>query len=343
MKEQYIVGFLIIIFCMLLTQKIPWILKVCWGYFLILATCRTFWPYYQPLFAPAISNMLAWTGTLSLCLMIVPPLVILRAPEKLKSFLIFAIKIYLFTDAIALICGARGMFAAPTYDATLIACFALFWCPRKWYEALGLFVSAAAIFHVKSRTGVMVLGILYGLTGLQWGYKSLANKKLFWGFVFVIGVVSLAALRLIWGDRSILHDSRMEMWTSWMGWWNSTGEVSKLFGTGIGSFEWLGPALDPGPSQRGLGYGYYLMHNDWLQILFENGYLGLVFALIGYVYVAIKLTGKSFIVWLAVGAAMCFYYPTHSWPIQMLALILISETKLDNPGHSRQPSVELEA
>lgn len=325
MREQLIVAVLLMIGIFIYKQKVSWWLKIPWAYFLVMTTYRAIWMGYFPAFAPAARNLLGWNATKTLLMMILFPVVIFGLTEKGKDRLLVLLKCVMFYDAFIVMTGiSSGLFEARTFDAVLIACFFPFWNWRKWHGVLGLLVSAGAIAHVHGRTAMMVLGVMYSVLAIQWSYKNM-ERIWFWA---IAGSLTLCSAKFLisYGPNAFVHDSRDEMWHHFFSWFALNVDV--FWGAGLGSFEWLGPLMDPGPNQRNLGYGYYVMHNDWLQIFFEMGIIGTVLAIVGYVYTAIKLRGKELAAWLGIGAGMMFYYPTHAWVIQVLALILIAKTRL---------------
>ena len=127
-------------------------------------------------------------------------------------------------------------------------------------------------------------------------------------------------------------DMRFEMWKNFYNWWIANADP--LFGTGMGGFEFIGPTLKTPDIVAAQKLGFFVAHNDWLQIGFESGLVGLTLSIIGFVIVAWRLKGKDLATWLGLGAGMFFYYPSHCWPVQILAVILISRTRKE-PACSR--------
>lgn len=324
MREQVVVGIVLMAFILVWSQKISWWIKLPWIYLLGITALRTFWPRYFPYFAPAVANLLGWNGTKSLLMMLVFPVVILNASDKIKKNLITFFKIVMLYDACVLLAGQPGMFEAKTFDASLIACLFLYWNWRKWYGWLPMLICSAAILKVHSRTAMLILAVMYGILVIQWAYRNI-NRVFFWD---AMGIAAVGAILFAvnYGGRALIHDSRHEMWEYFMQWFMHNVDV--WWGVGLGGFEWIGPLLDPGPNQRGLGYGFFVMHNDWLQIFFETGIIGTALIVVGYLYTAVKLRGKDLANWLGIGAGMVFYYVSHTWVIQILALILITRTRL---------------
>ena len=81
----------------------------------------------------------------------------------------------------------------------------------------------------------------------------------------IVGALTLGAGIFLQG-RTTLFDSngRVEIWRLSMEWW--AREAPHWFGTGLGTYEAFGPMLRTNA---------IWLHNDWLQILFEQGFVGL--------------------------------------------------------------------
>jgi O-antigen ligase len=67
----------------------------------------------------------------------------------------------------------------------------------------------------------------------------------------------------------------------------TTKESNPMLGDGAGSFAKLGPVLQyrEALKNKAAGFpGFFWMHNDWLQIFFEFGYIGLGIAVLLFFY-----------------------------------------------------------
>lgn len=333
MKEQPIFGAFLIIIFLIFKQKIPSFLKIVWLCIALPAAYHSFWPYYAPSFAPSISNILGWNSTLALFVTIVYPITLLKLSSDFNRNLIQVMKWYLFFNCLVLIYGGGGFFSANTFSACVSACFIGQWDLRhshKWVriaEWIGMSTTLFTLLWIRARTGGMIVSTVGIVVLIQHCYKifPIQNVRT---IVFIFGCLMLGSLIFYWPH--LAHEHRIEMWNSFFTWW--TPRVDHFFGAGLGSFEWIGPALDPGPTSRGQGYGFFLMHNDWLQLFFETGCFGATAVLAGFGYVATKLKGIDLATWLAIGIGMISYYPSHAWPVQFLALILVAKLKTcENP------------
>lgn len=310
---------------------IQWPIKMVWIYFVAVTGIHSYWPYYVPKFAPSLSNVLAWSSTQCLFQMMFFTLIIFLTNEKTHTKLVTFMKWYLAFDAVTILCGWQGIFSAITYDATLMACLMLFWNPgrKRKLEFIGLGLFMATIIYTRARNASMIIGIMLVSNILQFLWHTISRKAFFRASIAGL-TVALASLYLYW--PKILSDPRIGTWKSFIGWWSENADTA--YGTGLGSIEWIGPFLDPGPQYHDTGMGFYEAHNDWVQILIESGVIGFALAIFGYIYVATKLRGRDLTIWLGIGFGMIFYYPTHSWIVQILALIIMTRMEKKNAQNS---------
>ena len=86
---------------------------------------------------------------------------------------------------------------------------------------------------------------------------------------FLLVGASLLALGMVKNASTFLDSNgRSAAWRLLMQWWADHG--NPWVGTGTGSFEWLALA-----AQAGHRFPFLFMHNEYLQILFEQGIIGL--------------------------------------------------------------------
>lgn len=144
-------------------------------------------------------------------------------------------------------------------------------------------------------------------------YALLAFPKLWW--CVVPGILGVAYFHSNgpWLDGS----DRLLHWQKYMTWWAQDWR-QVLVGTGPGSFQWLAPSID-----EWQGPLFLFMHNDWLQILFELGVIGLALA-VRFIYKALRHSISREERAAIIGACVfaCTYSPLRFFlPAFLIALI----------------------
>lgn len=127
--------------------------------------------------------------------------------------------------------------------------------------------------------------------------------------VLLMGVIAALAIGVysIGGD---LFDSngRFETWKNVFHWWNNSGH--RLGGFGVGSGLKLMPVLG---ISDGLTRFNIWAHNDWLQVLFEQGILGLSSLFLLAMGALVRAYGRPLIFSSVCGFIVCslFNFPAH--------------------------------
>lgn len=214
---------------------------------------------------------------------------------KLVSYFIIA-------DSLWLLFGGWGI-GGTTFDAAVSVTLIPYIITRRgsWQELAAILLALAAAIATHSRSALVVLAVqMLFLFRKQWRYFLLLTPLLY--FVFPIST-----------------NGRTSLWVHYMQWWNEN--VNPWVGSGLGSFEWIGLMLAP----SGREARFYLLHNDWLQILFETGWIGLILSVITFSWIAVKLYAdeRKFILWCTFGVLAITYYPYHHILVQALCLNLI--------------------
>jgi len=98
---------------------------------------------------------------------------------------------------------------------------------------------------------------------------------------------------------------------------------SQTWGTGIGTFRVLGPAIQ---MKKWKGPGYFLwLHNDWIQIWFEFGWVGLILVLLISLKALILSREQAWLVssLVAYGFVMCVQMPLRLFLPSLFAIVLL--------------------
>lgn len=337
MKEQsFYAGVVLLIVYLFLEKRVPVHIRIIWGYFMLYAMFVAYSPRYYPAFAPQLQGLLAYNATRHLVQYVLFPIVVLASSSRMRGWFYKFIGVFILADMFKLLKGGAGLIEASTYDAGLIGCMLPIFVDKvlykkdtqtkiSWLNLAVIFAGIIAISFTKSRTGL--LAILVTVLVYGWPYLKFLQKKYYYFAVFFISTMCLAASGLYFKFK-LLHDPRLRIWAGEFDWWLS--QANYWVGTGPGSFEFLGLFLkvdSTGAGGSGLDVRFYLLHNDWLQTLFETGAIGLALSILLYFSVLVKIKDISHrAMWLAMGSMGLMYYPIHSAFIQILALIIIRES-----------------
>lgn len=210
----------------------------------------------------------------------------------------------------------NGSLIAMTFPA-----YAL-WCARH-LTLLGRVtftpIPVIAIYMTGASTPIGVLCVAI----LVYASRSLAR-------VFVPVVAALFTLGFGLQGAEFLSDTgRFSIWRQTLKTWVSEGNLYSGMGTGsVHQYLRLDNVLNNRPR------GGFWVHNDWFQILIENGVIGLTAAALLFAFALIKSESRP---WLqssiaAFGACMIFNFPLHM-PLHAFtgaALIWLTHAKISN-------------
>lgn len=209
------------------------------------------------------------------------------------------ISVAIFESAMILLSPVGGILQAPSFDSAFVAAM-LPILPGPIIP-----IALIAIVWAKGTTAFTILiaqAIAYLL--IKRDYKAL----------FAAGMVSalLPIAYITQGSSMFDSNLRVAAWKRFFAWWGN--QDVHLFGTGNGTFAWLGPCIDNtvnGACKIIHSGAFVQMHNDWLQILFETGFVGFILAVILYVITLhqARNSPKLFAAWAGFGAFALTYHP----------------------------------
>jgi hypothetical protein len=249
-----------------------------------------------------------------------PTLIPSRTALKFIAYLAIANSVYMLARyLLGIPMYALGM--ASSFDSTIVAiCYPLvllleFPSPStKWISRA---IPVLAIFAAHGSVGVggLCLGLVILYMRKSWKLLS-------------IPVVLFAIAT--WLDPLIFSDSlRFICWKWSMNYWAHLPLLTRIFGTGLGTFSILGPYIQILTHSQ-MNNWYLEMHNDWLQCLFELGYLGLTIIGSLTLYLIYKLyrsthENSPYLLASVVTYAACalMYYPTRNIISASIGVILI--------------------
>lgn len=162
-------------------------------------------------------------------------------------------------------------------DAIFVACTIPFLYKNNWKNFVLMCIPIAAIVVSKSSTPFfMLLGVL-GVLSVH-SLKIKLSKIIGPGLI-ICGIAYLAYPNLLG------HSNRLETWQLMLTYWRDS--FSLVFGSGIGTYWVLAPFIHQavnGVVPEGVLTHF---HNEYLQVLFETGFVGLFFML-GLLFLAVK-------------------------------------------------------
>ncbi len=256
-------------------------------YLLLLAVGTVFLPYLEPItkYNLGLQVFAAKAGIIVLLLYFC----------NLK--VIYKIVLYILAlDAVWLCFGGKGIFYGVTLDTTVFMIFLpLFWRDKvlRFSTPLLLF----ATFKLGGATSLLALAV-------HFFYRPI-TRYTFLG--------ALGALLYLYNNPIALVGNRWDIIEPSMQWW--ANNANHYFGTGIGSYEWVAGYHNLQPPLMWL-------HSDWLQILFEIGFVGLFVVLTAYVIKIYQCPREDRGMWLALGVGMMFYSPIQYIYCQILVAYL---------------------
>lgn len=220
-----------------------------------------------------------------------------------------------------------GLLNAHTFDAGLIAC-----C----YPAIALRASvpihkARHWYHLKPWLLFQVLAppaVLLKTGGsTAWGAFGAALIAYFWAirrFKTVVIAGTLSLLAAIWhqGDAAFDSVGRVEVWDYILTYLRHHAD-RVIFGYGSGSAEWMIPVIQ---NSFGMTTPKFLWaHNDWIQILLEQGFVGL-FCATAFAIQIFRRAYKEpwlFATTAAVFVNMCTQAPMRYMPFQLVIICVL--------------------
>lgn len=283
---------------------------ICWVLFsglLMFANPVEFWPGIQALIDG--KSGLAFATFLLLLLLV----------QEVKPY---ALPLQILEFVIAINCMVAaftkgGLFHSNSMDASMGAVIlpALLFRPASdnWVRiSLGLAIGVViSILVIGGTTAFFAIGAgLAAMTFLHWRKNFLA----------ALGALSFFVL-ICWfrTGKEFLNDwGRFQEWQLFFDWWAQ--KANPLIGTGLGSFEILGPMIQN--KQSGL---YLFMHNEYLQILFELGAIGFLLSAAVWVKALIKSFREPWLFACLTSASvvMLTQFPLRFFLSQLLFMVLL--------------------
>lgn len=242
------------------------------------------------------------------------------------------------------------LFDNPSMAASFIAvCLFLldaevahYWRKERLGRAIFWGSGLAAILLTKTSTPLVALAVgggAYLLAKPDWTRSAphlVASLR--WPLTMAAMLVPLVVGMAILSPQGLIDDnSRFGMWKWLWDFWVSDGMYTRWFGVGLGSVRSLLPMIQVDTDPHGAWYLF--AHNDWLQILFEQGQFGLASAMVAAFAIARRAFRQSehlFAALAAYGAVMFFNFPLH-WPVHGFLLFVLIGLAYKSPRGATLP------
>lgn len=201
-------------------------------------------------------------------------------------------------------CG--GAIGNPSMNASMmVVTMPFLW---RWAKPIGPILCVpviAAILIQKSSIGYGLLGVLGGmyLWTTRWKWFLMAP---------LVAVLGYGHLTMQAGE--LLNPSdRFIMWKFFMSYWDNK-KIHLWFGTGYGDFGVMSRVLQDHYGMSMKGWWHWL-HNDWLEVLFMTGFVGLGLCLLNYLWAMYGFwrhkNNHELASLVLFGITMCLNYPGH--------------------------------
>lgn len=192
----------------------------------------------------------------------------------------------------------------PAIDVSFISCVIPFlitwalgnfsWTKKNVLKVIGL-VGVPVFACIASKTSSGVLGVGVGIASFFWSRNGLKKVYLYiaTGFAAIVAGVGY----LMQKGQLFEGSGRYLVWQHSIEFWNSqvynlnAPYIPHSIGAGLGSFFMYGPTLQMEESIKN-GWNsldiFFWLHNDWLQVLFETGYIGVLLTIIMFAMAVYK-------------------------------------------------------
>lgn len=215
----------------------------------------------------------------------------------------------------------RGAFSGNTgMNGSLIAVTLPFWLalvPGKGLKAISAALAVSAILLTQTSIPIGVLAVV----AMAYAFSKFMRRGVFTPHM-VEGVIALFVAGA-WASRdSFLSSSgRFEVWSKIFPWWAANG--FQWTGTGLGTATTLIPYAQSVMKSERFGW-FIFMHSEPLQILWELGIPGLVFALVAFTWTAWRAFRHPilFASLMGIAAQGLFNYPLRL-PISCVSAVLV--------------------
>lgn len=311
-------------------KKTDWLLAISFFYFSISSVPRLFFvskfhPNFNDqgilAFQAIISQGILYFILVSLCALIIYK----------KSYVKYVFLSFGFLNSIAIITkyiinqDPWFLFNNPAMDASFIACTLPLALHYKKWMAPTMIIAA-----LLTKTSSSILGVSLALTLYYIQYLGLFLTSTLTTLILLFGYFTQ-------GMSTLTNSSgRYHVWELALNFIKETDVYTLLLGSSTGTWQVYGPTLQVLEAIKNKTYyvsGFFWMHNDWLQILFENGIIGLILTLLCVGRGMIKIKSSPLLLSMSVTymAIMILQMPLRHIIFTLLgACLLLTTTQLKN-------------
>jgi len=201
---------------------------------------------------------------------------------------------------------------------------------RKVRLGRAIFWGTGLIAILLTKTSTPLVALAVGGGAYLWAKPDWTRSaphlvaSLRWPLTMAAMVAPLFLGAVILSPQGLIDDnSRFGMWKWLFDFWWEGGVFVRWFGYGLGTVRTMLPIIQINTDPNGAWYLF--AHNDWLQILFEQGQFGLASAFVGAYGLgraALKKNPHLFAALAAYGSVMLFNFPLH-WPVHSFLLFVL--------------------
>lgn len=246
--------------------------------------------------------------------------------QTAKCFLVALELLSLFNATLVLSYG-YGLFNNPSMDGCFIALMymSLNFRPELYKQMKNGKIKASFIEFIY----MLFCGILPVLAIIQIRQITpiailVTSLFFYWRkFLFVLFLIyGVTAYQMFFTNSGFFSSNgRFAVWKDMLKWWYE--HVDMWIGLGTGSFEWAAPLIQNQPKAI-----FIWMHNEYLQILFEQGITGLLLSLCLIVFCLFKSFKRPWLFSTIIGLLVCFctQFPLRFFITQVFIVLLIRIT-----------------
>lgn len=273
-----------------------------------------------------IQSPLRQASSFGLVFFILATIAVTYLPKRAVQNLLSFFGLFGMVTAIGILLEPQREWWVPFFDnPSMGCCFVIMTLPLiprdrfKLLPRIGFGLAVLCVYLIKASTPVLALAALIG------SYIFTSSRRKYLWVLLGIPVICLSLLPYSFWMQD---NGRFWIWKIATNWWAEQGIGTVLFGTGLSTTRVLLPIVQSFHTTNMEGPWFFWMHNDWLQILFEQGVVGLSAALLLFGYIlktSIKDRGL-FSAIIVYSAVMVTNFPMH-WPVQaFLGFVLVRAT-----------------